>query len=442
MNIGIFFSFHKLTKKINEILIEDLLFNKSGLDPIFAVLLFCLFKIILLRFLPVKKNDRLYPMEFEYGFFGTSVDELLEIYRKRLKNLIIFDDQETYGTTYKLTGIEKYLKNLKYFVRNEQDYFDKLFIESYPRLFITNSAFIDTVFQADTSNSINFISITNHYVFYDKKFYKIPYNDFDIACSDWMDLSQKVSLQKFVNNFIEYEEFNTESNKNVLKILNMAKISNRGHTFPSYLKNYGQSELLCYPIYGEKEISDHLSRMLAFRNVCFYIDESVSHRRYDKTFDKLSEIEIDGENADESDSENEEDAQSVKSSTSQGNLSTKSERTLSEDENMYREYEIRGKCGSAYFEKFLEMENRLKKRYFQVLILTKPIKEGNCFFSLDENTFMFQLDWETGICPVDIFVIYIYSNEEIRQNFLETLEIDEQDVVTAFSFENGGEKRK
>ncbi|KRH94679.1 RAB proteins geranylgeranyltransferase component A (RAB escort protein), partial [Pseudoloma neurophilia] len=271
----------------------------------------------------------------------------------------------------------------------------EVFIESNPRLFETNSELIDIIVGADMFGQMNFISIIDHYVFLKGKFYKIPYNDFDIAESDWLTVKEKLFLQKFANNKIQFFEFEANVRPLVVEILNSAKIRRRSHAIPVYLKNYGTNELLCYPIFGEREISDQMSRMLAFKNVAFYMEDEI----------KL--------------------------------LDQHGREIKNKPKKLPTFYQLSGQYGKARFDQFLtsEIPRKRQKKYVKVLILSKPLKEGNFFITFSQNIFIFQLDWETRVCPTNMFLIYIFAKDPLQSDIENEIGLDHESIILSISFE-------
>lgn len=346
-------------------------------------------------------------MDFEYGFKGTSVENLFEIFKTDKKDLIVFDYQ--YGTSFSLNDLKnsKYISNLCYKKQNtleskdseELDAFKNLLkkclIESNPRLF--DLEFVTKIYEYDSLKIINFISINEHFVIKDKIFYKIPYNEYDIATSNWLTPKDKLYLYRFIKNEISYFELQQKTKPIVCEILNSAIINeNCKNILPFYLSKFNTKNLFFYPIYGEKEISDQLSRVLAFQNVAFYIEKNIS-------LQKKEIYELNGE---------------------QGTVTFK--------------YLINSNQINERMKRIsLENEENYNKKYIRIFIC-KEIK--NCFFGVllkNKNIyFIIRLNENCKVVPKNFHILYVYGKTEIPENILEELKIEEKDVLIDISFEN------
>ncbi|ELA48134.1 hypothetical protein VCUG_00372 [Vavraia culicis subsp. floridensis] len=329
-------------------------------------------------------------MDFEHGYEGTSIRTLIKLFEIDQKEVIVFDNSEFYGTTSSPSDLatSKYVKNIKINKMSEP----KCLVETTPQLFRTNGCLISRLEELDLLLNIDFVEIYDHlYIDEDLTVYKVPYFDYEIVKSKWLSAQEKNAYFYFVHSCLKYEEFRAAMSDESLRIFNNSlSIQTYENCVPNYLSSFGNPPF-SYPIYGLREISDQLSRMLSFRNVSFYVNKDVKCTQ------------------------------------------------------MSNHYEISGIHGSATFKKRKNGTNIgavHKLFYFRVLLLKQPFILPLFFGVITINkkvVNVIAVDCSVKVCPPDTFLVYFYSDHELPAQLLPHLKIEDENVLNDACFNNRDE---
>lgn len=322
-------------------------------------------------------------MNFKYGHEGTSIDDFITIIEKNEFDLIVFEKAGSYGTTCRIEDLEntEKIKNLQIVKCSDHT----IQIELYPRVFLHIDDNLNKLEEYDTFQSIYWIEIRNHILITEEyKIYKIPYNDYDIVTAKWMNPIEKKLWYLLVHKKIDFDTFEKEISKECYNIMQSIILREKSkNNIPIYLKTFGSTPFY-YPMYGEKEVSDQMSRILAFKNIAFYVDKDLTVTKKNKR------------------------------------------------------YELMGTHGKAEFEVFLTKNKTAKeKKYVKVCLLNHKFLKKKFFgtYKIKQSLiFIISLDSTTRICSKDTFLLYIYSFDPLPVNIKEKLRIAENTVINEINF--------
>ncbi|ELQ73816.1 RAB proteins geranylgeranyltransferase component A (RAB escort protein) [Trachipleistophora hominis] len=326
-------------------------------------------------------------MDFEYGYEGTSAKDLIKLFDIRKKDTIVYDNSDFYGTTSTPLDLptSKYVKDVQTIKMTEP----KCLIETEPQLFRTNGRLLSKLEELDLLLNIDFIEIYDHlYIDENLCIYKVPYFDYEIANSNWLEAQEKNAYFYFVHNGIKYEDFIASMSKRSLQIFNSSlNILTYENCIPNYLSSFGTPPF-SYPMYGEREISDQLSRVLSFRNISFYVNKSLKCTRVND------------------------------------------------------HYEINGIYGNATFRKRKSEANEVVSPvsfYFRVLLLKQPFILPTFFGTImvDKKIVnVISINCSAKVCPPNTFLVYFYADHKLPAHLMSHLKIDENNILNDVTFSN------
>lgn len=324
-------------------------------------------------------------MDFNFGYKGTSINSLLNAFNHKVDSLIVFDYTDVYGTTCKLEDLKnsELIENLKLTKMT----YPNCLVENIPKLFLGNGELIRRLKQVEMHQGIDFLEISDHlYIDENLNVHKLPYCDFDILNSKWLTIQEKTAFCHLVHQDIPYETFESLLNARSLEIFK-GFFDIFGHTYKiaDFLFLFGDAPFR-YPTYGESEVSNQLSRILAFRNIAFYVNKDLNYKKINN------------------------------------------------------HHELEGVHGTATFKELIEDDESvksLKQFCFRVVLLNKPFI-SKTFFSVlkmaDQIINVFSLDHSTRVCPENTFLVYFYSDQKLPENLFNYLMIEEKCILNDVSF--------
>lgn len=197
---------------------------------------------------------------FDLAFEGTSTVDLLKINNLKNQNIIVFEKQNEYGSTYSdasRLAENLHVSNLQIFKNNS-----KILFELDMGFLTSKDELVDVINKSGISEFLNFVSVKKRYYVDNDHIHLIPQTIGELIDCDWLNTIEKYYISKYVKNEVSIElvEHNLESKTREKFIFSLKDLK----------------EELFYPVYGYKDISEFLSRSLAINNVAFILDKNIS----------------------------------------------------------------------------------------------------------------------------------------------------------------------
>ncbi|KAK6090822.1 hypothetical protein P3W45_000067 [Vairimorpha bombi] len=225
---------------------------------------------------------------FEIAFEGTSVEDCMRIHKilqeekgsgiidSSDNNIIVFDKQKEYGTTYKAIedlSFNKMVKRVQ--IRKNRS---KILFETDPQFLRQTDEIINFINDAGTAGFCDFLPINSHYlILEDGKYYKIPYSKSELVDTPFFTFKERHLVNRFVKDEITLETLRKKLSDRCKQILLNGLIGsdkNHDQKIFEYLNNF-EGHPFVYPKHGLKDISELLSRSNAINGTSYLLDPSL-----------------------------------------------------------------------------------------------------------------------------------------------------------------------
>lgn len=234
---------------------------------------------------------------FEIGFEGTSVEDCMRIHEiiqekkdgriigKNDNNIIVFDKQKEYGTTYKAIddlSSNKMVKKVQ--IRKNRA---KMIFETDPQFLRQTDKIINFINDSGTSGFCDFVPINSHYlILEDGRYYKIPYSRSELVDTPFFTFKERHLVNRFVKGEITLEMLRKKLSDRCKQILLNGLIGsdkNHDQKIFEYIDNF-EGVPYIYPKHGLKDISELLSRSNAINGTSYLLDPNLKVYAFKKIY--------------------------------------------------------------------------------------------------------------------------------------------------------------
>ncbi|ADM12519.1 RAB protein geranylgeranyltransferase subunit A [Encephalitozoon intestinalis ATCC 50506] len=351
---------------------------------------------------------------FDLGFEGTTVRDCLRFQKEKTNDVIFFDDNGIYGSTYSgYSGLKnsKYIKNC---ILNKGSGESKLLLEAFPAVFRPTDKHMPKLKETGMAEFLTLIEIKKHfYIDSSGKAHQIPYTRTEIADSDVLSLREKLLIGKTLRGGMAPNELYTLLSEKSREILINGIIGEDRDYLEKmyrYIRNFGNTPFL-YPQYGFKEISEMFSRSNSMCGAGYVLDSALKVTgRTRESLGMFSPEENDGEEI--------------------------------PSEYMHR---IDTTYGTIFTKRIIRAKNEKLTGYVRVINTRRPTL-GKTFFALALRETLMKvigLNSDTDCCPEGTYLIYIIKKDKpVDEEDLKLLHMEEKDIIedisyqTKFSFES------
>ncbi|WUR02347.1 Rab GDP-dissociation inhibitor [Vairimorpha necatrix] len=220
---------------------------------------------------------------FEIGFEGTSNKDCMTINKLKTDSILVFDNQNHYGTTLKSLEdlrFNKFIKNIKIF-KNKS----RILFETDPQFYRSNDEIINLINTRDCSSFVDFVPINRHYLILENgNYYKIPYTITDLVDTKFFTFKDRHLVNRFVKSEINIEELKIKlSDKCKQILLNgiLGYYQDVEDKLKDYIENFEYYPFI-YPKHGMKDISELLSRINAINGISYLLDSKIKVYEFKK----------------------------------------------------------------------------------------------------------------------------------------------------------------
>lgn len=346
---------------------------------------------------------------FDLAFEGTTIRDCLRYQEEGIKDAIVLDTNDTYGSTY--LGYSR-LKNSRYIEncvlsRRKTSAEPKILIEAFPFLFRPTDECLSRIKKVGAMVFLQFIKIESHfYLDPSGEVYKIPYTKTDIAESNILSLREKSLFNRLFSGSISFDEFTrslTERSRRILieGIMGDSKV-NSG-VLKRYIENFGKIPFL-YPQHGLKEISEAFARCNSMCGTAYVLDSTLSV--------------VGG---------TEENGKSLVPDQWDGMV-------IPPEYN----YRIDTRYGTIFTKRLVKSRHAASVSYIRVINTRKKILGNTFFASAHRESFMriIGLNSDSECCPEGTYLIYIIKADSwVAEDDLRFLGIEEEDVLEDIYYE-------
>lgn len=217
------------------------------------------------------------PALFDLALEGTAVQDCLRHQHEALASAIVFDANDTYGSTCcGFQGLErsKYVQNAVLHRGTDS----RILIEALPHLIRPSDESIPRIEQTGMMGFIQFIRIESHfYIDASGKAHRIPCTKTDIADSSFLSLKEKILFNRLLKGKTVIEELvqalSTESRRILVEGV-MCSTEMQPDILRRYVQNFGDVPFI-YPKHGLKDISEAFARSNSMCGTAHVLDSSL-----------------------------------------------------------------------------------------------------------------------------------------------------------------------
>nr|AGE94901.1 rab gdp dissociation inhibitor [Encephalitozoon cuniculi] len=351
---------------------------------------------------------------FDLGFEGTTIRDSLRFRREGTFNAIVFDSNNSYGSTYHgYSGLKK-SKYIDECVLNKGTGDARLLLEAFPAVFRPTDRHIPELQETGMMEFLHLIKIQKHfYVDPSGKTYRIPYTKTEIADSDALSLKEKNLVGRLLNGKLSLEELYESLSENTREVLTNGVVCdgrNHGERMARYMRNFGDVPFL-YPQHGLKEISEMFSRCNSMCGAGYVLDSAlVISNKTKETLDMFSLKQKDGKTV--------------------------------PPEYMHR---IDTSYGTIFTKRIIRAENKELVSHVRAINTEREVLAKTFFAFVQRETTSMKvigLSSDTECCPEGTYLTYVIkADEPVTEEDLKLLHVEEKGVIedisyqTKFSFE-------